>query len=69
MRLDGWPQPTGRGAVQLAAPAGRVRGGGVHPNGGSAWITTPDHDEYEEDYRNDLDIVGVTFLDDAGRLP
>ncbi|CAK0905525.1 unnamed protein product, partial [Prorocentrum cordatum] len=78
MRLDGWPQPTSAGLCSWRRLLVEFVGEAflherlvikAHPNGGSAWIATPDQDEYEEDYRNDPDIVGVTFLDDAGRPP
>ncbi|CAK0827108.1 unnamed protein product [Prorocentrum cordatum] len=78
MRLDGWPQPTSAGLCSWRCLLVEFEGEAflherlvikAHPNGGSAWIATPDQDEYEEDYRNDPDIVGVTFLDDAGRPP
>ncbi|CAK0873426.1 unnamed protein product [Prorocentrum cordatum] len=78
MRLDGWPQPTSAGLCSWRRLLVEFEGEAflherlvikAYPNGGSAWIATPDQDEYEEDYRNDPDIVGVTFLDDAGRPP
>ncbi|CAK0852707.1 unnamed protein product, partial [Prorocentrum cordatum] len=76
VRLDGWPQPTSEGLrprrrllvgfAGEAFPYGRLVIT-AHPGGGSAWALTTDDDACEEDYRNDPDIVNVTFLDDAGR--
>ncbi|CAK0818882.1 unnamed protein product, partial [Prorocentrum cordatum] len=74
VRMDGWPQPTSAGPGSWRRLVVEFVGEAfVHerlviradPNGGSAWIATPDQDEYEEDYRHDPDIVGVTFTNAA----